>query len=60
MKFQDQLDGDDKFALYRHDYEKEMSDDLAKVVLGKRVAEDRPDDLNKAVQSEHVRSYCYS
>jgi hypothetical protein len=37
-----------------------MDDDLAKITLGKRVAENRPDDLNKALQFEHVRSYCYS
>lgn len=37
-----------------------MSDDLANIVLGKRVAENRPDDLNKALQYEHVRSYCFS
>jgi hypothetical protein len=46
--------------LYRLDYEKEMTDDLAKITLGKRAAENRPDDLNKALQFEHVRSYCYS
>jgi len=37
-----------------------MTDDLAKITLGKRAAENRPDDLSKALQFEHVRSYCYS
>jgi hypothetical protein len=38
MHFQDQSDGDKKFALYRYDHEKEMPDEIAKLSLGKRVA----------------------
>lgn len=56
----DDVDGDKKFALYRFDHEKEMPDDLAKITLGKRVATDRPEDLDKTMQFEHVRNYCYS
>lgn len=37
-----------------------MPDDLAKITLGKRVATDRPEDLNQTIQFEHVRNYCYS
>lgn len=38
-----------KFALYRKDHEVEMPDDLANITLGKRVAPDRPYDLNQAL-----------
>jgi hypothetical protein len=51
---------DKKFALYRHDHSTKLPDDLAKLTLGKRAAASRPDDLNQAVQYEHVRNYCYS
>ena len=37
-----------------------MTDDLAKITLGKRVATDRPEDLDNTMQFEHVRNYCYS
>ena len=57
LHFQDRTDK--KFALYRFDHEKELSDELAKITLGKRVASNSPYDLNQALQFEHVRNYCY-
>ena len=47
MHYQDR--NDKKFALYRKDHETELSDELAKITLGKRVAPNRPYDLNQAL-----------
>lgn len=47
MHYQDR--NDKKFALYRKDQEIELSDELAKITLGKRVAANRPYDLNQAL-----------
>jgi len=58
--FADKEDGETKCALYRYDHKEEMTDDLAKVSLGKRHATSRPEDLNHVNQMEHVRNYAFS
>ena len=58
--FLDKEDNETKCALYRYDHKEEMPDDLAKVSLGKRPQISRPEDLNNAIQMEHVRNYAFS
>jgi hypothetical protein len=47
VHFEDEADsGEKKFALYRYDHEMELTDELANSTLGKKIATNRPQDLN--------------
>ena len=53
VNFQDKVDNEKKFALYRYDAETKIPEHLAKVILGKRSAEN-------ALNYEHIRNYSFS
>ena len=57
LNFTDQADGEKKFALYRWDQQQPMSEEVAKVSLGKRSHQEREGGVD---QLEHVRNYCFS